>query len=253
MMATVPVSIPKGRIRAPFTGIPVPGERPVIVQTERLRLALAGVKVTDAAVIDTTRVKGDGYSILPVGLASGKPGEMVRALEITFTHGRHGRGRGRTVLYDLGYAKDGAVHKYRQAVIAQALREWAEGQRKNIAKKLTGSGTVRGQRIAQAIRKLEKEKSEIYGYKNPPLHPLLPSQSEYRRDEGSGYRDQEWRWHDERFHRKQLAALAGRRIRCLITSTTAYKLLRERRLASEDEGGASPKLKGGSLMTVHGR
>jgi hypothetical protein len=46
-MTTATISIPKGRVRSPWMGIPQPGTRPLVLSTEQVRAALAGVTVTD--------------------------------------------------------------------------------------------------------------------------------------------------------------------------------------------------------------
>src|ERR1035437_4955884 len=70
MIGALKFSIPQGRVRCPWTGIPVPGKRPLVLNTEKLRGALAGVDVSDAVIIETPRA------------ANSKRGEAVRALEV---------------------------------------------------------------------------------------------------------------------------------------------------------------------------
>lgn len=146
------ISIPKGRVRCPWMGIPQPGSRPLVLNTEQVRGALAGVDVTDCAVIDTERVGGYGNT----GNGWGhKNGQHTRALEVTFTHGR--RGHGRTVFYDLGPC-DLSIHV------------WAERQRERIARNGNGE-TARAKKVAVMVRRLEKEKKQLYLH--VPKHPLL--------------------------------------------------------------------------------
>ena len=167
------LSIPAGRIRAPFMGLPVPGERPLVFVTEQVRAALKGVTITDTALLETKRAANTGEDDYNRGV-----GEKVRALEITYRHGPPngdglGRNRGRVVLYDRADARGYiAGYKFLRLVIS----EWAEKQREKRAKQADLPTTARGKRIAIAIRRLEREKGKLLGYSGKlhrPVHPFL--------------------------------------------------------------------------------
>ena len=191
MTTATMVPIPKGRIRCPWLGVPIPRSRPLVLATETVRAALKGVVVTDAALIETAR---------------GNHNEPVRALEVTFVHGKHGHGR--SGFYDLGPC-DLSIHN------------WAEKQRERLAK--NGNGlSAKARRIGVMVRRLEKEKKSLY--LRVPLHPLLPTGYRYT---GDHCRESEWRWHSEKAQRKSLARIAGQVLKHKATATTGYRLLRE--------------------------
>jgi len=183
------ISIPKGRSRAPFMGVPVEGQRPLVFVTEQVRLALAGTKITDVAFI---AANGNG----------------TRALEITH---RHNRGHGRIVLYDR--CRD----SWQIAHVWQTLRDWAEKQRKRRA-----NGKSKNGKAAAIIRRLEKEKRGLWLH--VPYHPLLPPKSQY---DGKYLRESAWQWHQQKPMRKRVAQIAGMVLKGKITNTTGYRKLRE--------------------------
>jgi hypothetical protein len=200
MMASVPMTIPSGRVHSPWMGIPIPGELPIVLLTKQVIGALKGVTVTDAAV-------------------------RYRTLEVTYTHGR--RGHGRCVFYDRG---NGCT----RLDIHRDIHRWAEKQREILAKPKPVKLSDREAEIARQIRRLEKEKRSLYLSPDPPVHPFL-----HRREQrwvvgqmpdqtcADYIRESEQRWHDEKPKRKELARIAGLWLKNKLTSTTAYKALRE--------------------------
>lgn len=192
------LSIPKGRIRSPWFGVNVAGARPLVLSTERVEAALKGVTVTDCAVVEAKRqASGEGWQR--------RQGEPTRALEVTYTHG--GRGHGRAIFYDLGACD-------------LSIRGWAERQRERREKKPPMS--ARGRRAGVVVRRLEKEKRQLYVHR--PVHPLLQREGyEYAAPESC--RASEWRWHQEKPRRRQLAHVAGMAIKHRVTNATAYKML----------------------------
>lgn len=200
-MATLPLTIPKGRIKCPWMAIPIPGERPFIVATENMLCAVRGTTVTDAAL--TT-------------IQHPRHGE-IRALEITHRPSKFSRVHGRTVLYDRCHSRTD------QMILRTSIRQWAEKQRESRAQKVVGNGSARARQIAIQIRRLEKEKSRVYGL-HRPVHPLIPNRRTVGND--SYYRELFANWHAEKPIRKNLGAIAAQVIKSRITSTTAYTRLR---------------------------
>lgn len=204
------LTIPSGKIRSPWMGIQIPGERPIVLLTDHVRGALAGATITDVAV---TEIKRAGYWM------DGGRGENCRAVEVTYRHGR--KGRGRALFYDrTTHATRLDIHK------------WAEKHRENRAKpaKLTGKAGE----VARQIKRLEKEKAKLYLSKHPPVHPFLHRREttwivgQMPNQTAPDYlRESEQRWHDEKPKRKELARIAGMWLTNKLTSTTAYKTLKE--------------------------
>ena len=194
------ISIPKGRVRSPWLGVNVAGARPLVLLTEQVKAALAGVTVTDAAVIEAKRrAASEGWQR--------RQDEPTRALEVTYTHGRGGHGR--AVFYDLG-ACDLSIHG------------WAERQRERLAKKPAMS--ARERRVGVMVRRLEKEKRQLYLHR--PVHPLLQREG-YMYATPESCRASESRWRQEKPMRRQLARIAGTALKHRVTNATAYKMLRD--------------------------
>jgi hypothetical protein len=189
-MTSVAFSVPSGRLKSPYMGVPVPGSRPLVFLTDQVRGALAGTTVTRVKVIKT----GEG-----------------RALEVLYAHGKN---QGRAVFYDRCTKNLFGIQ--------QSIREWAEAQRKRLsATKLS----PKARRAGVAIRRLEKEKRALRLYR--PVNPLLQREG-YHYTTSDGCRSSEQQWHDEKPKRKLLASVAGRFLKSgKVTSTTAYKLLRD--------------------------
>lgn len=205
------LTVPSGKLRSPWMGVPIPGRRPIVLMTDQVRAALTGVTITDVAVVESTRA----------GLYMDEPRNSTkyRAVEVTYVHGK--RGRGRAVFYDR------TTHTTRLDI-----HRWADKLRENRHKPAKLSG--REGKIAQQIKRLEKEKKSLWLSNQPPVHPFL-----HRREQNwivgqmpdqtaSDYlRESEQRWHDEKPKRKELARIAGMWLKNKLTSATAYKLLRE--------------------------
>jgi hypothetical protein len=192
------IRIPRGRVRCPWFGINVAGARPIVLHTERVEAALKGVVVTDCAVVEAKRqASGEGWQR--------RQGEPTRALEVTYAHGR---GHGRAVFYDLG-ACDMSIHV------------WAERQRERLAKK-PAAMSARERRAGVIVRRLEKEKRQLYVHR--PVHPLLQREG-YEFAAPESCRASEWRWHQEKPRRRQLAHVAGMALKHKVTNATAYKML----------------------------
>ena len=206
------ISIPSGKLKSPWMGVPVPGERPLILSTALVQAALRGVTVSDAEVTEAQRA-GAGY----------QSREIVRALEVVYRHGRDGRGRGRVVFYDS--CRDSASQR---EFSWRIVGEWARVQREKLAKPKVerGRGSGREEEIARQIKRLEKEKKRLYLPKNPPRHPLLPPEYSHGEPWREHSAQAEKRWHDEKPQRKRLARIAGDVIKARITHATGYKLLR---------------------------
>jgi hypothetical protein len=185
---TIPLTIPSGPRRAPFMGIPIPGERPIVLVTEQVRGALANVTITDVSITN------DG---------------SIRTLFVSYTHGPNRRGHGRAKFYDRGS---------NAWLIRQQLRDWAEPQR--LARLKPAKPKASKHEIA--IRRLEKEKRGIPDHR--PRNPLIPP--EYDRCD-SYSREREARWHEDRPKRRALAKVAGLVLRGRLTYTNGYKRLRE--------------------------
>jgi len=200
MMASLSISIPKGRVKCPWMALPIPGERPFILPTEWTRAALRGTTVTDAALIE---VKHERYG-------------TIRALEVTHRPSKFSRVHGRVIFYDRCYSRADQIN------LRSLIREWAEAQRERMTKKLTGNGTVRAQKVAVLIRRLEKERKALYLH--IPRNPLFPSEYRY---EGDHYRDAEWTWYEQKSTRKRLARIAGMVLKDKVTTVRGYKMLRE--------------------------
>lgn len=205
------LTIPSGKVRSPWMGIPIPGERPIVLLTDHVRGALAGVTITDVAVTDSTRA---GFY-----MDAARSNERYRAVEVTYRHGR--KGRGRALFYDR------TTHSTRLEIY-----KWAEKHRENRAKpaKLTG----RAGEIARQIKRLEKEKKTLWLSDQPPVHPFLHRREatwilgQRSNQTAPEYlRESEQRWHDEKPKRKELARIAGMWLKSKLTSTTAYKKLKE--------------------------
>ena len=49
------IPIPSGKLKSPWMGVPVPGERPLILSTALVQAALRGVTVSDAEVTEAQR------------------------------------------------------------------------------------------------------------------------------------------------------------------------------------------------------
>lgn len=192
------IRIPSGRVRCPWFGINVAGARPIVLSTERVEAALKGVAITDCAVVEAKRqASGEGWQR--------RQDEPTRAIEVTYTHGR---GHGRAVFYDLGACD-------------LSIRCWAERQRERLAKK-PAAMSARERRAGVIVRRLEKEKRQLYVRR--PVHPLLQREGyEYAAPESC--RASEWRWHQEKPRRRQLAHVAGMALKHKVTNATAYKML----------------------------
>jgi hypothetical protein len=159
-----------------------------------VRGALNGVTVTDAALIETERLCG-------ATSWKHKQGEQTRALEVSYRHGKSGKGR--TVFYDRCASRDG------QAAVRVEMRKWAAHQRELRAKAREPKLSVKARQAGVAIRRLEKEKGE-YCYATP-----------------ESCRKTEFEWHEQKPMRKQIANIAGQVLKRQITNGTAYSLLRK--------------------------
>jgi hypothetical protein len=220
MIAALPVTIPKGRVKCPWMAVPIENGKPLVVMTAQLQLALRGVTVTDAAVIDTIRTSDGAYNRL-----SAWANRPTRALEIVYTHGKRGQGRGhgRIVLYDRCPDKAEYVN------LRTCLRVWAEKQRENRAKQTvgaTGKVSARAKQAGIGIRRLEKEKGRLYLPDRPPVHPLIPREQDLSPETDSRIRENELQWHAEKPVRRKLARIAGEVIKGRTTHATAYKILK---------------------------
>ena len=139
------IPIPSGKLKSPWMGVPVPGERPLILSTALVQAALRGATVSDAEVTEVQRA------------GAGQSREIVRALEVVYRHGRGRRGRGRVVFYDS--CRDSASQR---EFSWRIVGEWARVQREKLAKPKVerGRGSGRDAEIARQIKRLEREKEE---------------------------------------------------------------------------------------------
>jgi hypothetical protein len=192
-------------------GVPVPGERPIILITEQVKAALKGVTVTDAAIGQVKRCAALVFS----GACAYREGMETQALEVTYTHGMNGHsGRGRIVFYDRAQDRSG------QMSVRTALREWAEKQRARRLEAATGAKpTARVRAIYTQIKRLERQKPYIG---EPPVNPLIP-QGRKR----LWLREHVLAWYQQKPQRQAIGRIAMAARMCKIANATAYRKLKD--------------------------
>jgi len=183
------ITLPKSKSLPPFIGIPILGERPVVVQASKLVAILKGINVT-------------GWDVAKAG----ENGNSRRVL--TITH-RTGKCHGFYKFYDLSTGANAWQIKFRQYA-------W----KKSLAKSRSKPKLDRTQ---AAIAKLERAIKKL-GTPRLSTHPLVPSEPE----QASNYdRARESDWHAEKPARKRLAKIAGAVLTHKVTPNRGYEMLRQ--------------------------
>jgi hypothetical protein len=183
------ITLPKSKSLPPYIGVPVEGERPIVVQAAKLAAILRTVKVTDW---DVSKV--------------GENGNARRVL--TIVH-RTGKCHGIFKFYDQSSGANGWRIKSQQ-------RAWAASLAKSRSKPKLDRTQAAIAKLERAIAKLGKPKLST--------HPLVPSEPEQA---GNYERALESDWHAEKPARKHLARIAGAVLTHRVTTNKGYEMLRQ--------------------------
>ncbi len=193
--------IPKN-LTCPYLAIPIPGERPFIVERRMYQRVTKGLNITDTSL------------------------ERINDIwQLTIVHNTvYGVGRrpvrGRFVFYNLAQTRFHTPYMWRK--FRETMAAWAEKQRKA---RSTAKLTPEAAKIAPQIRRLQREMEGLrrYGESDPPQHPYcypVEPSGEYERS-------LEARWRNQRAARKQIAQIAVAVLARKLTNATAYRKLRE--------------------------
>jgi hypothetical protein len=182
----------------PYLAIPIPGQRPFVVERKLFNTALRGITITDSSLEEITHPTEKRFATI---------------WALTITH-NNGRGHGRLVFYNLLQTRYRENYQYFR--FKQDIAKWADRQRKQVK---TAANPAHA-RIDKQIRALQREMSKIYVHR--PINPLIPM----HRESNDWQRERELRWHQQRTQRTALAKIAGDWLKDRVTSQTAYKQVR---------------------------
>ena len=185
----------KGKTRCPYLAIPIPGERPFVVERKHFESVTRKITITETTL---KRIEG--------------PDHKAKGLwALTIQH-HTGNVRGRYVFYNLLQTRFATNYDG----FKREMWKWAESYRRVGVRK---SETP----FEKQIRQLSKEIDKLHLGK-PPLHPLLPGP--YTREFSESVRETILAWRNGKAERKRIARIAALALRCKITDRQAYDALR---------------------------
>lgn len=185
------------QIRCPYIALPIPGERPFVIEREKFDAVTRGVSVITMAL-----EKGK--------TTDAKHGEIWRLI-LTY---QCGRVTGRAVLYNLLQTKFASAQAYRN--FRMGIHDWAERQR---GKRAVPCVNPAQEKYLKQIRKLERELGKMYAH--APRHPLFRKSFEYHN------REHYLRLHQERERRRMYALIASRVLKGKLKPAQAAALCKE--------------------------
>lgn len=182
------------QIRCPYLAIPVPGERPFVIERSKFDAVVRGVQV------DTMKLE-KGRTVDP------KHGEIWRLILVY----HRGRLAGRTVLYNLLQTTYASAPQYRE--FRTGINKWAERER---TRRTLPAQNPSQERHLKQIHKLERELKRLVAHR--PVHPIF-NKTFY---DGRYHLE---RLANEREARRRYALLANSVLKSRAMSTKVYGLL----------------------------